>query len=90
MIYQNDNEAYVNEDISRKIIEIVAKKLRVKPNNIKLTSSFIEDLGADSLGVVELVVAVEEEFSVEISDQRAEKMILVEDLVIFLKRQCLK
>jgi len=72
-------------DTLDKIIEIVAEELAVDKDEITEESSFIEDLGADSLDVVELVMAFEEEFDVEIPDEDAENIRTVEDAVNYLE-----
>lgn len=64
-------------DIEDKLEDIIAKQLGVKKEEIKPESSFIDDLGADSLDSVELVMALEEEFGIEIPDEEAEKMTTV-------------
>ena len=71
-------------DTLKKIIEIVAEELAVDKDEVTEDSSFIEDLGADSLDVVELVMAFEEEFDVEIPDEDAENIRTVEDAVNYL------
>ncbi len=65
--------------IEQKVKNIIADQLGVGEEEIKPTSSFIEDLGADSLDIVELVMAMEEEFEVEIPDEEAENIKTVQD-----------
>jgi acyl carrier protein len=65
--------------IEQKVKNIIADQLGVGEDEIKPTSSFIEDLGADSLDIVELVMAMEEEFEVEIPDEEAENIKTVQD-----------
>jgi acyl carrier protein len=67
-------------NIQDKVYNIVAEQLGVEKDSIKDTSSFVDDLGADSLDVVELVMAFEDEFKCEISDEEAEKMRTVGDV----------
>ncbi|WP_425432335.1 acyl carrier protein [Halanaerobium salsuginis] len=68
-----------------RVIEIVAEELAVDVDEINEDSSFIDDLGADSLDVVELVMAFEEEFDVEIPDEDAEDIRTVDDAVNYLE-----
>jgi acyl carrier protein len=63
----------------------VAHQLDVEENSISPESSFVEDLGADSLDVVELVMALEDEFNIEIPDEQAEKIVTVGDAVKFIE-----
>ncbi|MGM0602789.1 MAG: acyl carrier protein [Bacillota bacterium] len=72
-------------DVLNKVIDIVVEELAVDRDEVTENSSFIEDLGADSLDVVELVMAFEEEFDVEIPDEDAEKIRTVEDAVNYLE-----
>ena len=65
-------------NIEEKIIKIVAEQLDVEQKDVKASSSFIDDLGADSLDSVELVMALETEFDIEISDEDAEKITTVQ------------
>jgi len=67
--------------------EVVAEQLNVSVEEIKDDSKFVEDLGADSLDVVELVMALEEKFDIEISDSEAEKITNVTDAVNFIDTQ---
>ncbi len=64
---------------------IVVDQLNVAPDEVTVEASFIEDLGADSLDVVELVMALEEEFGIEIPDEEAEKIMTVKDAVEYIK-----
>ncbi|HET7824658.1 MAG TPA: acyl carrier protein [Anaeromyxobacter sp.] len=70
--------------IEQKVKNIIADQLGVGEEEIKATSSFIEDLGADSLDIVELVMAMEEEFEVEIPDEEAENIKTVQDAVNYI------
>ncbi len=70
--------------IEQKVRNIIADQLGVGEDEIKITSSFIEDLGADSLDIVELVMAMEEEFEVEIPDEEAENIKTVQDAVTYI------
>lgn len=71
--------------IEAKVTEIIVQQLGVDAEKVTLEASFVDDLGADSLDVVELVMAFEEEFNVEIPDEAAEKISTVKDAVEFLK-----
>ena len=74
----------MSEDISSKVKKIVADHLGIDEAKVQDDSSFIDDLGADSLDTVELVMAFEEEFGSEISDSEAEKILTVVDAVNFI------
>lgn len=65
--------------------KIVVEQLGIKEDEVKLEASFIEDLGADSLDTVELVMALEEKFDIEISDDDAEKLLTVENVVKYIE-----
>jgi acyl carrier protein len=71
-------------EIEAKVRAIIADQLGVAEDEIKTTSSFIEDLGADSIAIVELVMAMEEEFEVEIPDEEAENIKTVADAVNYI------
>ncbi|AII15196.1 acyl carrier protein [Campylobacter iguaniorum] len=64
--------------------DVVVEQLSVAPDAVKMESKIIEDLGADSLDVVELVMALEEKFDVEIPDSEAEKLISISDVVNYI------
>ncbi len=68
-----------------KIKKIIEEQLGVEGDKIKEEASFIDDLGADSLDIVELVMAMEEEYDIEIPDEDAEKLKTVGDVVTYLK-----
>lgn len=72
-------------DVEAKVKEIIVQQLGVEADKVVPAASFVDDLGADSLDVVELVMAFEEEFGVEIPDEAAEKIGTVKDAVDFLK-----
>ncbi|HET7753275.1 MAG TPA: acyl carrier protein [Anaeromyxobacteraceae bacterium] len=71
-------------NVEAKVRSIISEQLGVKEDEIKITSSFIEDLGADSLDIVELVMQMEEEFEVEIPDEEAENIKTVQDAVNYI------
>lgn len=70
-----------------KVREIIAKQLGVSPAEVKPEASFVEDLGADSLDTVELVMAFEEEFGIRIPDEDAEKIVRVKDAIEYIKKK---
>ncbi len=71
-------------DIQTRVIKIVANQLGIDDSDVKPDSSFVDDLGADSLDTVELVMAIEEEFDIEIPDDDAEKIKLVKDVIDYV------
>ena len=73
--------------VDEKVKEIIAKQLGVNAAEITPESSFVEDLGADSLDTVELVMAFEEAFNIEIPDEDAEKIQKVKDAVEYIKNK---
>ena len=74
-------------DIAEKVKSIVVEHLGVEKDKVTESSSFIDDLGADSLDTVELVMAFEEEFGSEISDSEAEKILTVGDAIKFIENK---
>ena len=68
-----------------RIRDIIAEKLSINPKEITLESAFIEDLSADSLDIVELIMALEDELDMEIPDEVAEKFVTVGDVVEYIK-----
>ena len=70
-----------------KVKSIVAEQLGVKLEEVTADASFIDDLGADSLDTVELIMALEEEFNIEIPDEDAEKMIKVSDVLKYIQEK---
>lgn len=74
-----------SEEIFDKVKEIIVEQLGVAENTVNLEASFIDDLGADSLDIVELIMSLEEEFEMEIPDSDAEKIVTVNDVVEYIK-----
>ena len=72
--------------VEERVIAMVAEQLGVKEEDVQLNSSFVEDLGADSLDTVELIMALEEEFDAEIPDEDAEKISTVQDAVTYINQ----
>jgi acyl carrier protein len=77
-------------DIQAKVKEIIVEQLGVDEAQVKPEASFIDDLGADSLDTVELVMAFEEKFDIEIPDEDAEKMRTVGDAIAYLNTKLAK
>lgn len=75
----------MNEQITQQVIEIVASQLELSADQIKPESSFNEDLKADSLAVVELVLALEEAFGIEIPDEDTENIKTVKDAIQYIE-----
>jgi acyl carrier protein len=74
-------------DLEQRVSEIIVEQLGVSRDDIESESSFIDDLGADSLDIVELVMAMEEEFGIEISEEDSEKLQTFGDAVAYLKEK---
>ena len=70
--------------VEQRVREIVAEQLERDVNEVTNTASFIEDLGADSLDIVEMVMKMEEEFGIEIPDEEAEKIKTVNDVIKYI------
>ena len=68
-----------------RVKKIVVEQLGVEPDEVQMSSTFVDDLGADSLDIVELIMAFEEEFNIEIPDEKAEKIKTVEDVVKYIE-----
>ena len=73
------------QDIESKVKEIIASQLEVSPEQLKAQASFIDDLKADSLAVVELVLALEQEFKINIPEEDTEKIKTVGDAITYIK-----
>jgi acyl carrier protein len=71
-------------DIKEKVVKVVVDQLGVKEEDVKSEARFVEDLGADSLDTVELVMALEEDFGIEIPDEDAEKAKTVGDVISYI------
>ena len=74
-----------SEEVFDKVKEIIVEQLGVAEISVTQEASFIDDLGADSLDIVELIMALEEEFDMEIPDADAEKVVTVGDVVEYIK-----
>ena len=74
-----------SEEVLEKVKGIIVEQLGVAENAVTMEASFIYDLWADSLDIVELVMALEEEFDIEIPDSDAEKVVTLEDVVEYIK-----
>ena len=74
----------MSEEIKNKVISMIAQQLGKSESEVKLESHFIDDLGADSLDLVELIMSMEDEFGVEIADEDAEKILKVSDAVDYI------
>ncbi len=72
-------------DIYSRVKKIIAERLSLSEDEIRMDSSFLDDLGADSLDIVELIMAFEEEFDIKIPDEDAEKIETVKDVVDYIQ-----
>ena len=73
------------EEVQAKLKEIVIERLNAEEDQIRPEASFVEDLGADSLDIVELIMGIEEEFEIEIPDEDAEKLTTVGEAMAYVK-----
>ena len=71
--------------MKKRIVQIIARQLGIEETNVTAQSSVVEDLGADSLDVVELIMALEEEFNLEIPDTEAEKIVNVQNIFDYME-----
>lgn len=74
----------MSDETTKKVIDIISKQLEIEADKIKPEASFTDDLKADSLAVVELVLALEEEFGLEIPDEDTEKIRTVQDAISYI------
>jgi acyl carrier protein len=72
--------------VEEKVKNIIVEKLSVEPDEVVMAASFVDDLGADSLDLVELIMAMEEGFDMEIADDQAEKLQTVQDVMDYIKK----
>jgi acyl carrier protein len=84
------NNFMAEKSIEEKVKDIIVEQLGVNPEQVTPQASFIEDLGADSLDIVELVMAFEEEFGVEVPDEDAEKLQTVGDVIKYIEEKSSK
>ncbi len=77
----------MEQDIVRRVKDLIAESLGVSNDEVKPEASFIDDLGADSLDIVELVMAIEKEFKIEIPDEDAEKITTVQDAIDYISNK---
>ena len=75
----------MKEEIAKRVIDIISKQLEIEADKIKPEASVTDDLKADSLAVVELVLALEEEFGIEIPDEDTEKIRTVQDAISYIQ-----
>jgi acyl carrier protein len=83
----NRTNFMAEKSIEEKVKDIIVEQLGVNPEQVTPQASFIEDLGADSLDIVELVMAFEEEFGVEVPDEDAEKLQTVGDVIKYIEER---
>jgi acyl carrier protein len=72
------------EEIFEKVKTVIVEQLGIDEESVKMDSSFLDDLGADSLDIVEFIMALEEEFGLEIPDEDVEKIVTVKDVVEYI------
>jgi acyl carrier protein len=86
MELQRNQEGEEIMSVEQKLIDIIAEQLSVDKEKVVPAASFVDDLGADSLDLVELIMAMEEAFDIEIADEVAEKITTVQDAVNHIKK----
>ncbi|MDR2055577.1 MAG: acyl carrier protein [Desulfovibrio sp.] len=74
-------------ELEAKVVKIIVEQLGVSQDEVKPEASFVEDLGADSLDLTELIMAMEEEFDIEIADDDAQKILKVKDAVAYIENK---
>ena len=72
------------EEIFEKVKTVIVEQLGIDEASVRMDSSFLDDLGADSLDIVEFIMALEEEFGIEITDEDVEKIVTVKDVVEYI------
>ena len=77
----------MNASVQERVTDIVIEQLGLTDGEIKGDAAFIEDLGADSLDIVELIMAMEEEFDIEIPDEDAERIVKVQDAIDYIEKR---
>ena len=77
----------VMSDVAEKVQKIIVDQLGVSADEVKPDASFVEDLGADSLDLTELIMAMEEEFDIEIADEDAQKILKVQDAINYIENK---
>ena len=85
--FKKDKKEPIDEKILEKVKAILVEQLELEPDRVNSESHITEDLGADSLDTVELIMALEESFSIEITDEDAEKLLIVRQVVEYLQKR---
>ena len=85
--FRKDKKEPIDEKILEKVKSMLVEQLEVAPDKVTLESRIVEDLGADSLDTVELIMALEDAFNLEISDEDAEKLLTVREVVEYLQKK---
>src|SRR5665213_1299994 len=83
--WHKTGQIMADKPIDQRVKDIIVEQLGVKPEQVTPAAKFIEDLGADSLDTVELVMALEEEFGIEVPDEQAEKLQSVGDVIKYIE-----
>jgi acyl carrier protein len=84
-IETGQNYFMADKPIDQRVRDIIVEQLGVKPDQVTPEAKFVEDLGADSLDIVELIMALEEEFGIEVPDEQAEKLLTVGDVTKYIE-----